>query len=203
MTYTRRKKKSRARGNWTHGWGAKKKHRGAGHRGGRGNAGSGKRGDAKKPTYLTNGRQFGKHGFKSKSRSVEMIPVNLGYIEENLLTLIAKGKVEKKGDVYTIDIANLGANKLLAGGKITHKYDITADYASKNVVEKVEAAKGKVTVKNRPPIEALEEARAARIAKAAKDKVTPDKEKSEKTDATGAGKSKAKPAPADDDESDD
>ena len=45
MTHNKRKKNSRQRGEWTHGWGAKKKHRGAGHRGGRGNAGSGKRGE--------------------------------------------------------------------------------------------------------------------------------------------------------------
>ena len=38
-----RKKNTRQRGSHTHGWGAKKKHRGAGNRGGRGNAGSGPR----------------------------------------------------------------------------------------------------------------------------------------------------------------
>ena len=51
MVHNQRKKNSRHRGSWTHSHGEKKKHRGAGSRGGRGNAGSGKRGDAKKPSY--------------------------------------------------------------------------------------------------------------------------------------------------------
>ena len=53
MTVNKRKKNSRQRGSHTHGWGAMKKHRGAGNRGGRGAAGSGKRADSKKPSIWT------------------------------------------------------------------------------------------------------------------------------------------------------
>ena len=44
------KKVRKFRGSHTHGYGSKKKHRGAGSRGGRGMAGSGKRADQKKPS---------------------------------------------------------------------------------------------------------------------------------------------------------
>ena len=47
MTVNRRRKRVRQRGSKTHGWGAKKKHRGKGNRGGKGMAGSGKRADSK------------------------------------------------------------------------------------------------------------------------------------------------------------
>ena len=55
------------RGTSSHGWGHKKKHRGAGNRGGKGMAGTGARGDAKKPTILTTvGKSYyGKKGFLS------------------------------------------------------------------------------------------------------------------------------------------
>ena len=52
MTVNRRKKVVKQRGSHTHGWGSKKKHRGAGNRGGRGMAGSGKRADQRKPSIL-------------------------------------------------------------------------------------------------------------------------------------------------------
>ena len=65
MTVNKRKKNSRQRGSQTHGWGAKKKHRSFGNRGGKGMAGSGKRADSKKPS-LWKERYFGKIGFKSK-----------------------------------------------------------------------------------------------------------------------------------------
>jgi len=68
----KRKKVTKQRGSKTHGWGAMKKHRGAGNRGGRGMAGTGKRGDAKKPSIQKNKKYFGKYGFKSlKKRKIE------------------------------------------------------------------------------------------------------------------------------------
>jgi len=53
MTVHRRKKNKRMRGaKTTHGYGAKKKHRGSGNKGGKGMAGSGKRADQKKTMIL-------------------------------------------------------------------------------------------------------------------------------------------------------
>ena len=63
MVVRKRKKNSRQHGSTTHGWGAMKKHRGAGNRGGRGLAGTGKRADQMKPLHWKE-RYFGKLGFR-------------------------------------------------------------------------------------------------------------------------------------------
>ncbi len=139
-----RKKNSRLRGTHTHGWGAKKKHRGAGSRGGRGNAGSGKRGDCKKPSYWGDTRFAGKHGFKRPAKKVRKIQsINLKIMERNLRWFNA---VEKNG-VFEVDLSKAGIRKLLGTGKVTKKYNIKVEYASKSAIEKVTKAGGNVTVK--------------------------------------------------------
>jgi large subunit ribosomal protein L15 len=154
-----RKKNSRQRGSSSHGWGAKKKHRGAGHRGGRGRAGSGKRGDSTKPSYWKDKKEnYGKSGFKSKSRT-NVKAINVCVIETKLETYIKLGKVELKNDVYFIDLNLLKKNKLLGTGKITKKMEIKAEIATKSAIKKVEAAGGKVilpqkeTVKEKVKVE--------------------------------------------------
>ena len=67
MVVNKRKKSTRQRAGTTHGYGSMKKHRGAGHRGGRGASGTGKRADSKKPSIWKQTDYFGKHGFKKKN----------------------------------------------------------------------------------------------------------------------------------------
>ena len=142
MVYNKRKKNSRQRGSWTHGWGEKKKHRGAGSRGGRGNAGSGKRGDAKKPSYAH--VQWGKHGFVNPTRkSVKAINV----AQLDIMNLDGAKGVEKTKDGFQIDLGAMGYQKLLGAGRVRRHYQITALYASQSAIEKIESAGGKVTVK--------------------------------------------------------
>ena len=129
MTHNKRAKNSRQRGSWTHGWGAKKKHRGAGHRGGRGKAGTGKKGDAKK-TMFWHEDYFGKKGFVSITRK-KIKAINLSQLE-----LLSKDT--------NINLQEKGFNKLLGAGKITKKFEITVQYASEKAIQKVEAAGGKV-----------------------------------------------------------
>src|SRR3989338_2684643 len=84
MTINKRKKNTRQRGKTTHGWGARKKHRGAGNRGGRGMAGSGKRADQKKPSILKEygNTYFGKFGFKIPQKIKKQIKeINISTIE--------------------------------------------------------------------------------------------------------------------------
>ena len=52
MKLKKTKKAKGLRGSKTHGWGAKKKHMGSGHRGGFGMAGTGKRADQKKTLMI-------------------------------------------------------------------------------------------------------------------------------------------------------
>jgi large subunit ribosomal protein L15 len=142
---TKRKKNTRQRGSKTHGYGSMKKHRGQGHRGGRGNAGSGKRADSKKPSMLKKGRVFGKHGFISKSRNM-VIAVNLRTIEEKLNSYIADGLAKSSGGVITIDLADLGCDKLLSSGKVKNRYNLTCKTATEKAIAVVKSAGGNVIV---------------------------------------------------------
>jgi large subunit ribosomal protein L15 len=144
MVVNKRKKNSRQRGSFTHGWGEKKKHRGAGNRGGRGNAGSGKRGDARKPSFLKIKKYFGKHGFKKHGVKEVIKPVNLDYFEQNVDKLLGKKLIGMKAGSYEVDLGKLGYNKLLGTGKLTKKLIIKTDYASARAVKKVESVGGKV-----------------------------------------------------------
>ncbi len=145
MVVYKRKKNTRQRGSHTHGWGSKKKHRGSGHRGGRGMAGTGKRADTKKPS-IWGERYFGKVGFKKKGVKKEIKTINIVYFEENLDSLLSKKLIEKENGKYIIDLKKLGFNKLLGKGKLTKKFIITADYASKHVVEGIKNAGGEVII---------------------------------------------------------
>ena len=154
MTAMKRKKNVRQRGSKTHGWGAMKKHRGAGNRGGRGNAGSGKRGDQKKPSYWNANKPqgqkrgkayFGKHGFHSIT-AVEYVTINVQDLNNKLATWTTEKKVTKSGDKYTVDLGTLGYTKLLGTGKLTHKVSVTVKKATAAAVEKINAAGGSITV---------------------------------------------------------
>lgn len=143
MTHNKRSKNSRQRGGWTHGWGAKKKHRGAGHRGGRGFAGSGKRGDAKKPRYWTDTKYFGKNGFSSINRT-DINAIGISHLDSMIETLIEKGKATNNNGVIAINLKDIKCHKLLGTGNTTKKLEITAEMASEKAIEKIQNAGGKV-----------------------------------------------------------
>ncbi len=144
MTVNKRKKNVRQRGHKTHGWGAKKKHRGKGHQGGAGMAGSGKRADSKKPSIWKNPKYFGKHGFVSKTPKVRINAVNIGYLEQHLQKFISSKLVEKEKDTYSFELEKLGYNKLLGDGRLSAKFRIKTPYASKSAIDKVKEAGGEV-----------------------------------------------------------
>jgi len=120
------KKNVKQRGGHTHGWGHKKKHRGAGSRGGRGMAGSGKRADQNKMRVFKEfgTKYFGKFGFKSK-KQFTLKSINLYEIER-----LGKNKVELKG------------YKVLGTGDLTKKIKITANKFSKKALEKIKKTGG-------------------------------------------------------------
>src|SRR3989338_7387915 len=101
MTINKRKKNDRQRGSKTHGWGAKKKHRGQGNRGGRGMAGTGKRADSKKPSIWKED-YFGKHGFVSKTPKIKINAVNVNFIEQHIGKFLSDNLVKKEGDFYYV-----------------------------------------------------------------------------------------------------
>ena len=143
MTVNKRKKNTRQRGHKTHGWGAKKKHRGKGHQGGAGMAGTGKRADTKKPSYWKE-RYFGKLGFVSKTPKVKINPVNISFIEQHIDKFLSNNSIKKEDEFYSVELEKLGFNKLLGDGRVFMKFKIKTPYASKIVVEKVKEAGDKV-----------------------------------------------------------
>ena len=144
MTSRTRRKNSRQRGSHTHGWGSKKKHRGAGNRGGRGMAGTGKRGDCKKPRVWSKKKYFGKFGFKKKNIKAKINAITIKSVEQMLPLWVGKKLAEEKAGAFEVSLEKLGYNKLLSNGKATKKMKITVSYASASAAEKVKAAGGEV-----------------------------------------------------------
>jgi len=144
MTVTKRQKVRKYRGSKTHGGGSMKKRRGAGSRGGRGRAGSGKRGDSKKPSYWKDW-EMGKHGFTSHARNL-VVAMNVSDLERELESLVERQNATKKGAMFTVDLSEIGVDKLLGAGRISSAVTVTVKTASARAIEKVEAAGGSVTV---------------------------------------------------------
>jgi large subunit ribosomal protein L15 len=145
MVTNKRRKNSRHRGSHTHGWGAMKKHRGHGNKGGRGNAGSGKRGDAKKPSNWHD-VYFGKFGFKKKGQKDYIIPINLVQLDLDINKFVENKLATNNSGTYELKLEDCGYNKLLSSGKVKNKYNISTPYASKKAIEKIKEAGGQVTI---------------------------------------------------------
>jgi len=159
MTVNKRKKNTKYRGKRWHGWGrGHAHHKGAGNRGGRGNAGSGKRADQNKPRIWKNLDYFGKIGFKKKGQVQDIKIINMDYLEKNIDMLVKEKKAELDKGIYTIDISQIGYDKLLCKGVVRKKFNITCWKASKNAKEKIEAAGGKINILEQPQKEAQQTA---------------------------------------------
>ncbi len=145
MPVNKRTKFSRMRGQRGHGWGAKKKHRGSGNRGGFGMAGTGKRADHKKPTILKlyGNDYFGKHGFIRPQKLRHKInTINLGMLQNKLDFYVKNKLIIKDKDFYVIDLEKLGYQKLLGGGNLKDKIKITAASFSQSAIAKIEKSGG-------------------------------------------------------------
>jgi large subunit ribosomal protein L15 len=140
-----RKKTHKMRGKHNFGRGTGVSHnRGSGNRGGVGNSGSGKKGDGKKPMFWKNTKYFGKFGFGMHSAEKPSC-INVSAIEERIEQLIASGAV-KQGAEVSLNLSELGYQKLLGAGSLQYKVAITVTAASKQAISKVEAAGGSVTL---------------------------------------------------------
>ena len=109
----------------------KKAGRGAGKRGGRGNAGINKHRVMTRIKYMPN--HWGMHGFNRHPtlRNVN-VTVNVGQLEE-----MADGK-------DTLNLAELGIDKLLGSGRISSALTVIVSEASARASEKISAAGGSV-----------------------------------------------------------
>src|SRR3990167_4778438 len=122
MKIKKTKKAKRQRGNTTHGWGARKKHKGKGHKGGKGMAGTGKRADHKKTLVnkLYGNKYFGKQGITSrKTEKKKNKVINLKDIEKNIVSLTKK--YGKGKELVLKDYKVLGEGELSIALKIKAK----------------------------------------------------------------------------------
>lgn len=144
MTTRKRKKVLKYRGSHTHGGGAKKKRRGAGHRGGRGMAGSGKRAHHKKQlVFKLYGKDyFGKKGFHSKRKKLKAI--NISFLEDNFEKLLHDKIITKKNELFEVNLDKIGCGKLLSSGNPTRGYKIFAKTFSEKTKVKIESAGGEI-----------------------------------------------------------
>ena len=135
-------KSEKHRGGRTHGRG-KKAGRGKGMRGGHGNAGLHKH----KYMWLVKNMpdHFGRHGFKRPQSVVKSnVVINVSGLREILPRLLDEGLATKKGKTVSVDLTELGIDKLLGTGKIDQALNITVSQASKSAIAKIEEAGGKV-----------------------------------------------------------
>ncbi len=141
----KRKKSSRmlGRGSGSCGWGSRKKHKKAGHKGGVGMSGTGKRADQKKTLVLNlyGNKYFGKQGITSKSTEKDKRKrINLDRIIKNLESF---GK--QNNNLWEIKLEDYKI--LSAKEEFKEKLKIYAQSASKKAIEQIKKAGGELIIK--------------------------------------------------------
>lgn len=136
----KRKKSKKKRGSRTHGYGAARKHRGAGSRGGRGQAGRGKKAKHKKLEALKEKPGKGQQKGFTRPQQTSITAMNLMDIDQQLEELEEEGYVKEKEDKYLFDAQEAGVDKILGKGQLRHKVDIKADSFSDKARKKLQEA---------------------------------------------------------------
>lgn len=135
------KKRSKYRGSRTCGGGTHKNRRGAGSRGGRGRAGQ--RDHRFTHFYQKGELAWGKHGFVCKT-SVPVSALDIGAIDQMVEALLQEGLASKEGDFIVLDVTDIGIDKVLGGGKVTHKLSLSAQAFSERARTKIEEMGGQI-----------------------------------------------------------
>tara|TARA_B110000305_G_C18891628_1_gene382123 strand:- start:41 stop:460 length:420 start_codon:yes stop_codon:yes gene_type:complete len=113
----------------------KKAGRGAGKRGGRGLAGINKHRVMTRIKYMPN--HWGMHGFnRHPTLRTVFVTVNVSQLED-----MANGS-------DTVDLTELGIDKILGSGRINSALNVVVQEASARAIEKIEAAGGSIDVGN-------------------------------------------------------
>ncbi len=145
MVVRKKKKITKKRGHRSPGYGSQKKHRGAGSRGGRGKAGLHKHKRMTSIKYMKG--HYGKRGFKRPQKVTKDTKViNVKQLDSQIKKLLEEGKIQKEKGFIIVNLKELGYDKLLGTGKVTHKMIVEAKSFSESAVKKIEEAKGKARV---------------------------------------------------------
>lgn len=144
--FSKKSKSSKRRGDREQGRG-KKKGRGAGLRGGKGNAGKHKH---KRVHYALLGEEFGRpKGFHIPPESQKTkghVGVNVSELENVLPRLVEMGEASESGGVFTVNLTDMGVDKLLGSGQVRVKINVTVPSATEQAKSKIEEAGGQVTL---------------------------------------------------------
>ncbi len=141
MSVRKRKKVRKQRGSRTYGYGRiSGGHRKGGSRGGKGNAG------------IKDHHQIGrvadmilnKKGFTTPNTPSSDFSINVGAIDEQIDSLLAKNIAKKEGSIVKIDVAEMGYVKVMGKGFVRHPLHLYAKKITLSAQEKIEAAGGKV-----------------------------------------------------------
>jgi large subunit ribosomal protein L15 len=137
-------KRSKYRGSRTCGGGTHKNRRGAGNRGGRGRAGINAHHFVKWYKEM-GGPVFGKDGFFHNPQTL-VTTIDIGIIDQIIPSLIAQGVATQEGDIVSINVADMGIEKVLGSGRVTKKINISAEAFSETAKAKIEKMGGKAQV---------------------------------------------------------
>ncbi len=141
MVVRKRKKILKRRGFGSPGYGSHKKHRGGGSKGGKGNAGLHKHKILTMIKYMPD--HYGKRGFGG-SVGKKLKTINLRELDLKIEELMKNKKVERDGDTIKVNLSEIGYDKLLGDGKVTHKLIVQGKHFSKQAVRKLEEMGGKI-----------------------------------------------------------
>jgi large subunit ribosomal protein L15 len=137
-------KRTKYRGSRTCGGGTHKNRRGAGNRGGRGRAGINAHHFVKWYKEM-GGPVFGKDGFYNQT-TTDVITIDVGALEQIIPSLLAQGIAKQDGDAVTVNVADMGIEKVLGSGQVTKKINISASSFSETAKAKIEKMGGKALV---------------------------------------------------------
>ncbi len=136
------KKTRKYRGSRTHGWGQIGQHRKHGMRGGYGMAGGHKHKWTQIVKYAP--KYFLKKGFLSHTGIGELSVLNIGQLNEIVEELIRKNMLEMENDKFTINLADLGFDKLLGEGVVSKPLLVKVERYSKLAEKKIQTAGGQL-----------------------------------------------------------
>ncbi|MFX0147264.1 MAG: uL15m family ribosomal protein, partial [Candidatus Hodarchaeota archaeon] len=143
------------RGTRTYGYGRVGQHRKTGQRAGRGKTTQWKK--SKKSYYLKQKElgfpdpdwDIGKKGFKRPQdikRIYNINTLNVKDLDLKIDELVLQNVANKTGNTYIINLNDINIQKILGRGEINKKINLSVNQASKQAIEKIEAAGGKVTL---------------------------------------------------------
>ncbi|ODS42054.1 MAG: hypothetical protein MSIBF_01530 [Candidatus Altiarchaeales archaeon IMC4] len=139
------RKTRKKRGTRSCGWGNTQKHRGSGSRGGVGMGGGKKQKWHHTSKFMPD--HYGGTGFKRPDSMIyDDETINVADIEERIDGWVSKGTAKSDKKKYSLNLAEMGIDKLLGSGRITRAVEITVDKCTDRAKEKIEGAGGKVIV---------------------------------------------------------